>query len=57
MQSPQGGTSTGPDVDMDKDPNPHWIKLQDPNLTKFEKDRLAILAMQGEHKINFDFMD
>jgi len=57
MQSPQGGTSTGPDVDMDKDPNPHWIKLQDPNLTKFEKDRLAILAMQGEHKINFDFME
>ncbi len=57
MQSPQGGTSIGPDVDMDKEPNPHWEKLQDTNLTNFKKDRLAILAMQGEHKINFDFME
>ena len=55
--SPRGGTSTGPDVDLEKTPNPFWLKLQNTNLNKFERDRLAILAMQGEYKVNFDFME
>ena len=55
--SPRGGTSTGPDVDLEKAPNPFWLKLQNTNLNKFEKDRLAILAMQGKYKVNFDFME
>ena len=55
--APIGGTSIGPDVDLDKNPNPLWVQIQDENLNKFEKDRLAILAMQGEHKVNFDFME
>ena len=55
--SPRGGTSTGPDVDLEKSPNPFWLKLQNKNLNKFERDRLAILAMQGEYKVNFDFME
>ena len=54
---PRGGTSTGPDVEKDVNPNPYWLKLQNPILSKFEKDRLAILAMQGEYKVNFDFME
>ena len=54
---PRGGTSTGPNVDLDKNPNPFWLELQNNNLSKFEKDRLAILAMQGEYKVNFDFME
>jgi len=57
LMTPRGGTSSGPDVDLDKTPNPLWKKIQNNELTKFEKDRLAILAMQGEHKINFDFME
>ena len=57
LMTPRGGTSSGPDVDLDKTPNPLWKEIQNDELTKFEKDRLAILAMQGEHKINFDFME
>ena len=57
LMTPRGGTSSGPDVDLDKTPNPIWKEIQNDELTKFEKDRLAILAMQGEHKINFDFME
>ena len=57
LMTPRGGTSSGPDVDLDKTPNPFWKEIQNEELTKFEKDRLAILAMQGEHKINFDFME
>ena len=55
--TPRGGTSPGPDVDLDDTPNPFWKEIQNDELTKFEKDRLAILAMQGEHKVNFDFME
>ena len=57
LMNPRGGTSSGPDVDLDKTPNPFWIKIQNEDLTKFEKDRLAILSMQGEYKVNFDFME
>ena len=57
LMAPIGGTSIGPDVDLDKNPNPLWVQIQDEDLNKFEKDRLAILAMQGEHKVNFDFME
>ena len=57
LMMPRGGTSSGPDVDLDEKPNPFWKQIQNTELTKFEKDRLAILSMQGEYKINFDFME
>ena len=57
LMNPRGGTSSGPDVDLDEIPNPFWIKIQNDDLPKFEKDRLAILSMQGEYKVNFDFME
>ena len=57
LHVPRGGTSSGPAVDLDQTPNPLWLELQNPELSKFEKDRLAILAMQGEYKVNFDFME
>ncbi len=57
LHIPRGGTSSGPTVDLDQTPNPYWVKLKDSNLSKFEQDRLAILAMQGEFKVNFDFME
>lgn len=57
LHVPRGGTSSGPEVDLDQTPNPYWAKLKDSNLSKFEQDRLAILAMQGEFKVNFDFME
>ena len=57
LMNPRGGTSSGPDVDLDEIPNLFWIKIQNDDLPKFEKDRLAILSMQGEYKVNFDFME
>ena len=57
LHVPRGGTSSGPTVDLDKTPSPYWQALQNKNLTKFEQDRLAILAMQGQFKVNFDFME
>jgi hypothetical protein len=57
LKKPRGGTSIGAEVTLDAKPNPLWIKLQDPSLTKFEKDRLAILSMVGEYRVYFDFME
>jgi hypothetical protein len=47
----------GEKVTLDKDPNDLWEKLQNPELTKFEKDRLAILSMEGRYRVYFDFME
>lgn len=54
---PRGGTSKG--VEITKDPNVHsgWLKLKDNNLSKMEKDRLAILAMAGPYKVDFNFLE
>ena len=46
LKAPRGGTTLGPDVKLDKNLSPYWEKLKDNNLSKFEKDRLAILSMQ-----------
>ena len=39
LKKPRGGTTVGEKVTLDKDPNDLWRKLQNPELTKFEKDR------------------
>ena len=57
LKVPRGGTTSGPDVNLDKNISPYWEKLKDNNLNNFEKDRLAILSMQGEYRIFFDFME
>ena len=57
LKTPRGGTTTGPEVNIDKQTSDFWNQLQNPNLTKFEKDRLAILAMQGNYRVYFDFME
>ena len=57
LKIPRGGTTTGPEVILDNQVSDFWIQLQNPNLTKFEKDRIAILAMQGKYRVYFDFME
>ena len=57
LKKPRGGTSTGPKVILDSEPNELWRQLQDKNLTKFEKDRLSILSMVGKYRVYFDFME
>jgi hypothetical protein len=55
--SPRGGTSQGAAVTLDPKPSPAWRALQEPGLSAFERDRRAILAMAGEFRASFDFIE
>ncbi len=54
---PRGGTSKGADVLLATEPRKEWLSLQSSGLSKLERDRRAILAMQGGYKVNFDFLE
>ncbi len=54
---PRGGETTGPAVTLQAAPNPGWLAIQEPGIDKFEKDRRAILAMQGVYRVTFDFIE
>jgi hypothetical protein len=55
--APRGGTSKGTPVTLATAPSPEWLLLQEPGLTAMEKDRRAILAMAGEYRTSFDFIE
>ena len=57
LKTPRGGSSIGPSVSLDLTPSQNWEKLQEKGISKFEKDRRAILAMLGEYRVYFDFME
>tara|TARA_B100001996_G_scaffold83680_1_gene61717 strand:- start:136 stop:1278 length:1143 start_codon:yes stop_codon:yes gene_type:complete len=54
---PRGGTTKGPEVNLNKFPSDEWNRLQEPGLSMFEKDRRAILAMTGGYRTSFDFIE
>jgi len=54
---PRGGTSKGVEVIKDTAVHEGWLKIQTNNLSQFEKDRLAILAMAGPYKVDFSFLE
>lgn len=54
---PRGGTSVGAPVTVDAGPSPQWRALLDPELTAFERDRKAILAMAGAYRASFEFLE
>ena len=54
---PRGGTSNGVDVQFDPAPHEGWVKLQQADLSQFEKDRRAILAMAGPYRVDFNFLE
>ena len=54
---PRGGTTTGSPVTFRSGPTEHWLQLRVLDLSKFERDRRAILAMQGGYKVSFDFLE
>ena len=56
-QKPRGGVSQGTTVDFDEEASPGWKKLQQKGLSSFEKDRRAILALQGKFKSSFEFLE
>ena len=55
--TPRGGTTRGPAVKLRESPTDGWQALQDPALSRFERDRRAILAMAGEFRTTFDFLE
>jgi hypothetical protein len=55
--APRGGITRGPAVDLDEEPSAAWRALQEPHLSAFERDRRAILAMAGDYRVTFDFLE
>jgi hypothetical protein len=55
--APRGGTTRGPAITLDNDPSKAWTALQEPGLSRFERDRRAILAMAGDYRVTFDFLE
>ena len=54
---PRGGLTIGPDVELAGKPSQPFQRLQDKSLTKKARDRLAILAMAGDYRTSFDFIE
>jgi hypothetical protein len=55
--APRGGTTHGPTVELDSQPSTAWRALHEPNLSPLERDRRAILAMAGDYRVTFDFLE
>lgn len=54
---PRGGTSAGVPVELAKTKSQQWQALQEQGLSKFERDRRAILAMAGGYRASFEFLE
>jgi hypothetical protein len=54
---PRGGTSKGAPITLDTTESPAWRALQEQGITNFERDRRAILAMAGDYRVTFDFLE
>jgi len=54
---PRGGTTRGAPLTLATDPSAEWRAVQEPGISKFERDRRAILAMAGGHRTSFDFLE
>ncbi|MEM1262782.1 MAG: DUF6607 family protein [Pseudomonadota bacterium] len=55
--APRGGTTRGPAVTLATGPSEAWLRLQEPDLSKQERDRRAIVAMAGGYRTSFDFIE
>lgn len=53
----RGGTSKGADVTLATAPSAQWQALQQADLSTFERDRRAILAMAGGYRTSFEFVE
>lgn len=55
--STRGGTTQGIPVTLDRSVSEHWKALRAKDISDFERDRRAILAMAGSYRTSFDFME
>ena len=56
-QPPRGGTTKGQAVTYDTNVPESWKKLQESGLSKYERDRRAILTMAGTYETRFEFIE
>lgn len=54
---PRGGTTKGPGIDLVTVPTDDFRRLQATEISRFERDRRAILAMAGPYRVSFDFVE
>src|SRR5258706_7992278 len=54
---PRGGTTRGAEVTLATAPSEAWQRLHAPGLSARERDRAAILAMAGDYRVSFDFLE
>jgi hypothetical protein len=54
---PRGGTTRGAEVTLETSPSAEWQRLHAPGLRGRERDRAAILAMTGDYRASFDFLE
>jgi len=55
--SPRGGTTSGPEVKQVQNPSNEWMSLQEKGISKHDRDRRAILAMAGDYRASFEFIE
>ncbi|MFT6792060.1 MAG: hypothetical protein ACJAR1_000039 [Rubritalea sp.] len=54
---PRGGSTKGTEVVLAKEVSTQWMALQEKSISSLEKDRRAILAMEGSYRVSFDFIE
>ncbi len=54
---PRGGSTKGPAVTLERNESLAWKSLQESGISAFERDRRAILAMAGDYRVTFDFLE
>ncbi len=54
---PRGGTTTGSTVELATGADPSFARIHEAGLDKKERDRRAILALAGDYRVSFDFIE
>ena len=55
--APRGGSSRGAPITLAVGPSAQWLHLRETGISTFERDRRAILAMAGDYRTSFDFIE
>jgi hypothetical protein len=55
--SPRGGTTKGSTTKLSTEANPAVAMIHADGITNIERDRRAILALAGDYRVSFDFIE
>lgn len=54
---PMGGTTQGSKTELKTEANPNFYRIHERGIGKKERDRRAILALAGDFRVSFDFIE